>query len=305
MTGRSLPVPGDVGEALSELGIEYRVSGDEANAVCPNPKHFSSKPHWYCNLTTGEHICFSCGFSGSFARLVRVVRHMEEDEAELWVRTRSLGRLRAPADREEADAPVVQITEASLALFDPPPQRELDRRMISSDAAAELGILWDAEDRAWILPFRDGSGKLHGWQSKQTRGAKRVTNHPRGIRKASFLFGLHAQGATQCILVESPLDVARIRTAGPRGGVASYGVRVSGVQLDLIASNFESLVVALDNDEAGREESEKIRKSFRRIPVSFFNYEDIAPDVKDPGDMLDDEILDAFAHAIPALTARF
>jgi hypothetical protein len=298
------PVPGDVAAALTELGIDFRVTGDEANALCPNPRHTDRTPSWYCNLDTGMFQCFSCSWSGPFVKLVRALRGGGEDQAALWCQTRSSGRLRPLSAREETpEREVKRITEASLALFVPPPARELKKRMISSDAAADLGILWDEKERSWILPFRDEFGKLHGWQSKHTRGAKLVRNHPRGIRKASFLFRLLGEDADECILVESPLDVARIRSAGPRGGAASYGVRVSGDQLGQIAAHYRTLISALDNDSAGREVSEKLRREFRRLPLKFFDYGNTG--AKDPGAMSDEEILRGIENAIPALIARF
>lgn len=298
----------DVLRVLDDLGIEYRVSGDEATACCPNPKHRDHSPSWSINLDTGKHNCFACNFSGPLVRLVRTLRSVSDEEAELWVRTRGAGRLWAAPGREEApeedDRPA--ITEASLALFTDPPSRELDKRRISRRAAGELGILWNPGNRAWILPFRDADGKLHGWQEKETRGERYVRNYPKGLKKSQFLFGLHAAAGRTAIVVESPLDVARLRSAGVRGAVSSYGVRVSHAQLSLTTARFDSVVFALDNDEAGWEVSEKIRKEFHSIPVSFFNYDGCIDEYrKDPGEMDDWEIEAAISCAIPALVARF
>jgi hypothetical protein len=304
----------DVLRVLADLGIDYRVSGDEATACCPNPKHHDRSPSWSVNLDSGKHNCLSCGFCGPLVRLVRTLRNVGEDQAELYVRTRSSSRLRGSPDREEAperdDRP--RVTEASLALFTDPPRRELERRMIYADAAAQLGILWDADERAWILPFRDAAGKLHGWQAKETRGKKLVRNHPTGIKKSEFLFGLHAADPGTGVLVESPLDTARLRSAGVRGGVASYGVRVSRVQRGLLAAHFDRVIAALDDDRAGWEVSEQLRKEFHSVPLSFFNYDAVSYDApadvvyhKDPGTMSDFEIEACIEQAIPSLLARF
>lgn len=293
----------DVIAILDELGIQYRLSGDEATALCPSPQHDDRSPSWSINVDTGMHNCFSCGYRGPLVRLVRDLRRVGEDEADLWVRTRSSGRLRGSPAREEGTEPEpVRITEADLALFTPPPERQLWKRGISSDSAGELGILWDDDERAWILPFRDADGTLHGWQSKSTRG-KLVRNYPEGIKKSCFLFGLHASASDRAVLVESPLDVAVLRDAGVRGGVASYGVHVSRVQLSLLIAHYSSLILALDNDNAGWRESEKLRKEFRSLPVKFFDYGDSG--CKDPGEMLDKEILRGIENAVPALTMRF
>lgn len=297
----------DVTKILDELGIQYHASGEEAKALCPNPRHVDRHPSWYINLDSGVHICFSCGYKGPLVRLVRDLRKVGEDEAALWVRTRSSGRLRGSPAREEGTEPEApRITEASLALFTSPPERKLQKRGISSDSADSLGILWDAGNDSWILPFRDADGTLHGWQSKETRGSKRVRNHPTGIEKSHFLFGLHRAGSGRGVLVESPLDVAVLRDAGVPGGVASYGVRVSRIQLSLLAEHFQEVILALDNDQAGWHESEKLRKEFRSVPVKFFDYEGAGVSYKkDPGEMSPLEIMQAVDGAIPALTMRF
>jgi 5S rRNA maturation endonuclease (ribonuclease M5) len=300
--------------ALDELGIEYRVHGDEANALCPNPQHDDISPSWYCNIETGMFQCFSCQWRGPFVKLVRAVRGGGDDQAALWCQTRSSGRLRPLKGLGEVFEPVRRaVAESSLALFVPPPARELEKRRIVSDVAAELGVLWDDDDRSWILPFRDAAGKLRGWQVKQTRGKKLVRNYPaenvkkkeQGVHAGDYLFGLHVASRERAVLVESPLDVARLRTAGETGGVSCYGAGISTTQFGLIAEYFPLLISALDNDRAGREVSEKIRREFRRMPVRFFDYSVAGRRVKDPGDMLDDEIQQAIDNAIPALTARF
>lgn len=294
---------GGVTAILDELGIQYRLSGDEATALCPSPHHEDRSPSWSINIDTGMHNCFSCGYRGPLVRLVRDLRRVGEDEADLWVRTRSSGRLRGSPSREEGTEPgPARITEADLALFVSPPERQLRKRGISSDSAGKLGILWDDDERAWILPFRDADGTLHGWQSKSARG-KLVRNYPEGIKKSHFLFGLHASASDQCVLVESPLDVAVLRDAGIKGGAASYGVHVSRVQLSLLTEHYSSVILALDNDNAGWRESEKLRKEFHALPVRFFDYFDSR--AKDVGEMTPEEIRRGVENASLAMMTRF
>lgn len=294
----------DVLRVLDELGIDYHVSGDEANARCP--RHQGQSMNWYINTDTGLFQCFKCDYRGPLVRLVRDLRRVGEDEALLWVRTRSSFRLRASPDPEEAPEPEApKVTEASLWRFGLPPERQLRKRNISAESCEALGILWDVEESAWILTIRDSDGVLAGWQSKGTGRDKRVRNHPKGIKKSGYLFGLHAVSGETAILVESPLDVARLRDAGYPWGVASFGVRLSRRQLDLLARHFKSVVFALDNDEDGWDQSEKLRKEFHRIPARFFDYESADRYRKDPGDMEDWEIEAAVMHAIPSMIARF
>lgn len=301
------PVPGDVLAALDELGLDYAVSGEDAKILCLF--HQDHSPSLYVHTDSGVFHCFVCDKAGQFVRLVRKVRGLSEEQAALWCQTRSFGRLGSSLDRLEASSRRVDTTslinEASLALFVSPPARELRKRGIDFDAARELGILWDAEERSWILPMRDPDGTLRGWQVKRGHD---VRNHPRGLRKSEFLFGLHAIDARRPVtglLVESPLDVAVFRTAGFRCALSSYGVRLSGVQGDLITSFCDELIYAGDNDDAGYEVAEKLRREYHRLPLRFYNYGETK--CKDPGEMHieGEDILWGIKNATHALVARF
>jgi DNA primase len=100
------------------------------------------------------------------------------------------------------------------------------------------------------------------------------------------------------ILVESPLDVVRFASIydSPQA-VASFGAHVSDVQLDILTSIADRVVVAMDNDEAGHMANQSI---YKRIPtprrgILWWNYKNTK--AKDIGDMTDDEIVDGFETA--------
>jgi DNA primase len=80
----------------------------------------------------------------------------------------------------------------------------------------------------FILPVRDpDNGKLWGWQEK---GKRYFRNVPEGVRKGHTLFGIREFPAdSPAVLVESPLDVARLYTVGYRNAVSSFGAGVTDV----------------------------------------------------------------------------
>src|SRR5690242_6641764 len=97
-------VPEDVLECLEELGVTVtKLTYNEAWALCPG--HLSrlgrrnNKPDkWSVNIATGEHSCFSCGFSGSFTRIVQEVLGYDRESAQRWLRAHG-GRARFRDDR--------------------------------------------------------------------------------------------------------------------------------------------------------------------------------------------------------------
>lgn len=283
------PVPGNIGSCLEELGIDYRASYDEAMAVCPSPDHYDNHPSWSINLETGVHNCFSCGFKGNFVGLVEAVLDVDKSTAVRWVRARGGSeRVRERFEgkvktERKTDDTRKMFNEAKLALFTAPPIKACTDRKFTQKECAELGVLWNPENETWITPVRDPyTHKLWGWQEKNDRYFR---NRPRGIHKSRTLFGLSAFEGTTAVLVESPLDVVRLRSVGITGGLASYGAHVSDEQLRIIAEYADKLVVALDADDAGIRRAQEIRRDFHLLPTYFFNYDVVPGDAKDIGDI--------------------
>ena len=151
----------------------------------------------------------------------------------------------------------------------------------------------------WVLPIRhpDTHG-LRGWQVKAIAVLDGDTGTTKGTEKSRTLFGIDAfEPGNSVILVESPLDVAVLRTFGVPA-LASFGAGVSQAQRQLLADRSSKVILAMDNDRAGRESTDKLIKApeFSGKELYRFNYE-AAPDAKDPGDMSDDEIREALRTA--------
>lgn len=87
--------------------------------------------------------------------------------------------------------------------------------------------------------------------------------------------------------------VAVIRTAG-FPALASFGAGVSRSQRRLLADLSESIVLAMDDDRAGREVQANLAMApeFADNKLFSFNY-DASPNAKDPGDMSGAEIREA------------
>lgn len=288
------PVPGDVIGALDELGIQVvKLKDGEAWAYCPGHSERLGRQErtpdkWSVNLNSGQHSCFSCGFDGSFVHLVQEVLNVSRADAEAWVRSRGgIERVRrylqAPADREQF-VPRREWNESRLALFGSPPEPERSRRGLSEGAVSHYGVLWDRESEHWILPIRDpDTFEFWGYQEK---GYAYFDNKPARIPKGETLFGIDVLEGPIAVLLESPLDCLRLYTAGIQGGVASFGAKVTEKQMDLLFDRVSVIIIALDNDDAGREAARKIRQRYLRSgkTIKFLNYTDIeGKDIGEPG----------------------
>ena len=314
-------VPADISAALDELGIDHLVRGNEAQAMCPNPKHQDARnPHWYCNLETGQHHCFSCGFGGSFTWLVSKVRGVRVTEANFWVRTHRITHPMEPEEIGKVEVRrAVEVRESDLWACTEPPAEELAKRGVSPEAAGQLEVLWDG--KGWVFPIREpDNGRLIGWQLKR---GKYVRNRPLELERPRSLFGAALVKSTgnsgDVIVVESPLNAARFVTVGFPRVVATYGIEFTDAQMAEIAKMGTGIVFAQDNDKAGQQKIARwlFEHPLQRQSAKVFDYgaafEDDyshvyvhpAGDGRDPGDLSDNEIRRGLEWATPGRRTRF
>lgn len=257
--------------------------------LCPyhDDRHAGS---FSVKLDTGENYCFSCATGGGFDRIVSAILRCDPFTAGRWCRDRAYDT-DVPFGHEELEYSSAkidtseQVNEASLALCTAPPADALEGRQITAEAAQSFGLLWDKG--TWIIPVRDPhSGTLWGWQAKRDRFFR---NYPPGVAKSKTLFGINSfvTGGV-AILVESPLDAARLASAGYPGAVSSYGVGVSDEQLSLVTYYARGLVLALDNDMPGMMKTADICQNYHVLDVQVFNYGAIR--AKDVGEMSNEQI---------------
>ena len=310
----------DIEEVIAELNLYIEVRGNEGCGLCP--MHFERtgrvdhSPSWWINLETGQHICFSCHYKGGLLSLICDVKELrtklwdgvyEPDytSAKLWLSTisditpeklanalQNLPKFVAPYEKP------LEMSESRLAVFTDPPLEQLISRNITLESTRAYGILWDTKTDSWILPLRNPfDGTLLGWQEKGVLN-RTFMNRPAGLQKSTTLFGADLMNDEVAYVVESPLDCARIYSAGFYGAVAICGSTISDKQISLLR-NTSQVIVAFDNpkvDLAGKSASDSLRGLALKygINASYFNYGDTGK--KDPGDMTDEEIAWGIKH---------
>lgn len=254
------------------------------------------------NLKTGAHHCFGCGAKGNLASLVAHIWEISYADAVVWCNEK-VGWARLSQWREDKEITsfspsAMKVSEMDIALFIPPPEEMLEAKGITRQAADKYEILWRQEDNSWIFPVRDPyTQQLWGWQDKNDR---RFRHFPAGIRRSETLFGLGAfEYGSTAILVESPIDVAYLGSSGTNGGLASFGVQISDRQFSLVREFSSHVVLALDNDIPGMDQS--IRLCERDDSLRVFDY-GVEPEAKDVGEM-DDElsVLEGISYSISSL----
>jgi len=301
-------------DVMDQLGVEIkRQTGDELQGRCPVHHLYKGRPStrnsFYINVDTGLWHCFTCGARGNLPLLVttltsdpRAIREVRQFLTD--------ANLRSYRNREEEEYEV-EADWTVYASFDKVPRLLLDGRGLDHFQSDRYGLRFNKhlerdpgadKDRpdykCWIVPVMDAVGNLKGWQAKQ-KGY--FANVPEGLKKSESLFGFNFARAKTGLLVESPLDVVRFHSVYKGDDiscVASYGASVSDFQIGLLRGKFDKLIMALDNDEAGKLETQRLRGRSKpyvnkitgfRKRVWYLPYGHT--DAKDIGDMTDDEIL--------------
>lgn len=289
----------DLIEVLTGLGVDIRrVYNDEINARCPvhhlTKGRESGRFSWYLNVDSGLWHCFTCGARGNLSMLVS---QLTNDPSALWEVQSHL--IHSGLDRINSSDTVIeerpQVDWSQYAQFEPLPDRVVNSRRLDPEVCQRYGIRWDDHKNAVCLPIVSSRGELWGWQKKKTGW---VRNHPVGVHKGLTLFGIERAHGSLGLLLESPLDVVRFHTvygASDISAIASFGANISKTQMDLLSEKFDGLIIALDNDPAGRLETKRLIKSLPsfRAGVKFWKYPD---DCKDVGDMRDSQIVQALSE---------
>jgi 5S rRNA maturation endonuclease (ribonuclease M5) len=286
----------DVADVLRHLGVQIkRVGEKEISGCCPVHERVTGKadrsPSWSMNAKTGLWICHSCGSRGTLSSLVSELSGEPDSIIAVHTFLVQSGLDRLTTDPVEEKQP--EIDWRLFSQFEAPSDNRLLTRAISRESALKYGIRFSRDKQAWILPMTTAWGELLGWQEKY---ANKTLNYPTGIKKSETLFGLDKAEDSTGLLVESPLDVARLDTViDGISGVASFGAHISTKQISLLAEHFDSLIVALDNDEAGINAAKKLQRVLPafRFGVKWLHY--AHTDAKDIGEM-------THAHLVQAVT---
>jgi DNA primase len=287
----------DLVTVLETAGVELtRISDREITGKCPVHIRVvgreDSSPSWSMNAHTGLWICFSCGARGTLSSLLSELMGETSMTAQQFLINAGMERLSSTSKKEKEE---VLVDRDAFFRFKRVADERCEARNLDPERVYAYGVRWNARNRSWSIPIISPMGQLMGWQEKKKGW---VRNFPVGVEKSKTLFGIERFRSRTAILVESPLDVVRFAMVykSPQA-LASFGAYVSKDQLDLLQHSADTLVVAMDNDEAGVEASKRIYKTMSqpRRGIRWWNYSNTS--AKDIGDMTDDEIRFGFLNS--------
>lgn len=158
-------------------------------------------------------------------------------------------------------------------------------RGISEEVQRMFRIGYDKDKKAVVMPHTDSEGNIVNikFRSVNRKQFWYANNNP----VKNYLYGLNQciqYGATKVWIVESEIDCMKLWTNGVPA-IALGTAHCSWRQLKiLLSSQIETVVIATDNDEAGKECAEFLKKELvGKIETEFLEYP--SKEIKDIGDM--------------------
>jgi len=179
-------------------------------------------------------------------------------------------------------------------------------RGITLDASSKLQIGYDPDSNRIVFPHF-WEGKLVGWQQRAIPGSSlwpatspQVPKYKNslGFPKSETLYGAQwVDTSDPVVVVESPMSVAKAHALGFTKVVATFGAKVSGMQIDYL-KNFPEVILWFDADSAGDLAARKVGNSlYRHVSLKIV----VSEEGKDMGDYNSaEEIMSMIDSAVPA-----
>ena len=217
--------------------------------------------------------------------------------------------------REQEVRRVSSISEALWLPYQRKYHPYLERRGVTLETAKQWEVGYDRVRRRVVFPVRLQSGKLVGAVGRSLRKYAEpeypVYLNYWEMSKGEYLFGaqLVSEGQT-IVVVEGMFDAVRTQQALEAVGlegfavVAIMGSRATDTQVDVIVAMASEVILALDNDTAGREGSQYLTRDLKSrvaLRAVYWDEQDADPDNK--ADSMPQRIVKArLPHEIVYLT---
>jgi Toprim-like len=243
--------------------------------IAASPFRYDRTPSFFVNLdgeyagTWGDSGAYDSEWrSGNFVKLLAFLRNETEDETaeyllETYAATYGFGgfenltlripRLTIERKREALDGGILTGFAEDYTY--------LKGRGISESVQRQLGVRYDAERQAAVIPWFMPDGRLANIKYRLTRG-KAFWYEKGALPIRDLVYGLDLR-SNVAVLTEAEIDAMSWRQIGVMG-LATGGVSFTAAKCDLILrSAIERLYIATDNDKAGRKLRDEVIRSLR------------------------------------------
>lgn len=312
-------------------------SGTVIRGCCPFPDHEDKNPSFMIHIDgerKGKYYC-SCS-NGSLYDFVIRMENIDFKSSIEFLKSKLLGgSVGLSFDPDKVIEKINKIVNERINYDTEPPiipactrnhkmiawymnwKRNIEYRK-ALEIIKDDGLLWCVDDRryfadekSWgteyensiIIPLLDHNGKMVSWMAQFVDGRDRDKIFATGasiITAAPGLFKCISGGYKWALIVEGYWDAVKAWSYG-YPAISVLSAWASDQQMDAIYANLDKIVVALDNDKAGRDGANKIQhKLGGRLEVKYFNipHKDVLGRKLDVDDMSEDELEHYIDHSI-------
>jgi len=274
---------------LTKYGVDIP---NEEQIVIHCPFHEDRKESCAINLDRGAWICFAgCGQGGLKSFLHKISgKSWEEINLEVGsqIDTNSLEINPLFFGDEEKKVSEDLPYQKPESILDIPDGHWIYKRGFTKKTILQ----WDCKTNNFLdfmIPAKNQSQEIIGWVTRRTQAIPKYL-FSKGFSKSKTLFGINKINDVETLyIVEGALDCMWLSQQG-YSAVALLGASLSKKQIELLSTlHTKEIVLALDNDEAGKKGMEKATLDMgSRFLISYLN---IPKKYKDLQEITDLDIL--------------
>jgi DNA primase len=241
--------------------------------IAASPFRYDKSPSFFVNFngeyagTWGDSGAYDQEWaSGNFTKLLSFLRNETYEETEEYL----LGEYGRQDDQSETVTlrPISLVIQrnrqplnADILAKYTEDYTYLSKRGISEETQRQMGVLYDRESKAAVIPWRSANKCLENVKFRTVYG-KTFWYHKGGRPIRELIYGID-QAQPTTIICEAEIDALSWMEAG-YAAVAVGGASFNGWKRDLILrSPIEELIIVTDNDKAGGKLRKEIETAMR------------------------------------------
>ena len=187
------------------------------------------------------------------------------------------------------DAATIERLHTSL-MQDVRAKQYFASRNITADSAVKFNLGYSDKQDMVTVPVYSHTGVCVGFVGRSVEG--KSFKNSTGMPRSKVLFNLNNCKFQDIVVVESSFDAIRLSQLNIPA-VATLGASIGSNQVALLNKYANTVIIAPDGDEAGKEMMGKLSKGLAGKDIRIMTIPD---GKKDIGDMSDDEIISAYSE---------
>lgn len=265
------------------LGTKVEDSGDNWKVLCPF--HDEKTPSFYIHKETYACNCFGCGVGGNLISIVARLQSVSETVARENLGISMEDAMRARSRVSHSVAQRGQKTkqyypESWLAAWKKGVSQYVLDRGLKMETLKSVESRYDGRQKRQVFPHRDGNGNLVGAVGRSTTERDPKWYFYWGYDKGQYIYNPGGLGESgRLYITEGVFDALKLHEFG-YSSCAILGSKATYEQAQQI-KEADKVVLALDNDEAGREGTRRLLKQLSTMVVHVLDWPDDVNDVMD------------------------